>query len=218
MKHGTISALIAALLGCIVAQPILADDGSEAVERYDFNVYLNNKRVGKHTYEVVEEGGVQRVSSEANFKYRILFIPAYRYKHSNSERWADNCLVRFEANTNANGELINVSGEQNGSGFTVDNGKSAVELPECVMSFAYWNQDFLKERRLLNPQTGEYVDVSVEEVAEEMLEVRGELVAATRFRLTAYEVDLTLWYSENNEWLALESIAQGGHIIRYELS
>ena len=104
MKHGTISALIAALLGCIVAQPILADDGSEAVERYDFDVYLNDKRVGKHTYEVVEEGGVQRVSSEANFKYRILFIPAYRYEHSNSERWADNCLVRFEANTNANGE------------------------------------------------------------------------------------------------------------------
>jgi hypothetical protein len=51
-----------------------------------------------------------------------------------------------------------------------------------------------------------------------MLEVRGQPVDATRFRLTAYEVDVTLWYSSDNEWLALESVAKGGHIIRYELS
>jgi hypothetical protein len=93
-----------------------------------------------------------------------------------------------------------------------------VELPECVMTFAYWNSDFLDQSRLLNPQTGEYVDVRVEKVGNETLEVRGQSVAATRFKLTAYEVDLTLWYSQDNEWLALESIAKGGHIIRYELS
>lgn len=52
----------------------------------------------------------------------------------------------------------------------------------------------------------------------ETLEVRGQSVAATRFRLTAYEVDLTIWYSADDEWLALESVAKGGHIIRYELS
>ena len=89
---------------------------------------------------------------------------------------------------------------------------------ECVMSFAYWNQDFLGESQLLNTQTGEYMDIIVEEVGNEMLEVRGQAVTATRFKLTASEVDLTLWYSPNNEWLALESVAKGGHIIRYELS
>jgi hypothetical protein len=51
-----------------------------------------------------------------------------------------------------------------------------------------------------------------------MLEVRGQTVDATRFKLTANEIDLTLWYSQDDEWLALESIAKGGHIIRYELS
>ncbi|MDH3467338.1 MAG: hypothetical protein OES26_15755 [Gammaproteobacteria bacterium] len=86
------------------------------------------------------------------------------------------------------------------------------------MTFAYWNADFLDESQLLNPQTGEYVDVRVEEVGDEMLEVRGQAVAATRFKLTAYQVDLTLWYSPDNEWLALESVAKGGHTIRYELS
>ena len=70
----------------------------------------------------------------------------------------------------------------------------------------------------MNPQTGEYVDVIVEEVGAELLEVRGKPVPATRFRLTADKLDLTLWYSPDDEWLALESVAKGGRIIRYELS
>ena len=115
-------------------------------------------------------------------------------------------------------ERIQVKGERTGSGFSLVNADGQAELPECVMTFAYWNPAFLEQSRLLNPQTGEFVDVQVEEVGSETLEVRGEAVAATRFKLTAYEIDLTLWYSPNDEWLALESVAKGGHIIRYELS
>jgi hypothetical protein len=186
--------------------------------RYDFTVYLNDKNVGSHSFEVIDDGNVTRVQSDARFKYTILRIPAYRYEHSNAERWSGNCLTGFDAQTNANGDRIEVSGEKTADGFTVNNGDAAVRLPECVMSFAYWNPDFLNESQLLNPQTGEYVDVNVEVVGTEMLEVRGQPVDATRFRLTAYEVDVTLWYSSDNEWLALESVAKGGHIIRYELS
>jgi len=201
-----------------LAAPAPAQESEDAVARWDFDVYLNDKRVGKHLFEVTDVGSIRQVQSEANFKYKILFIPAYRYEHSAAERWSDNCLVEFDARTNANGKHIEVSGEQTGDAFRVDSGHSPVELPECVMTFAYWNPDFLLQPRLLNPQTGEYVDVRVEELGNEVLEVRGQSVTATRFKLTAYEVDLTLWYSTDDQWLALESIAKGGHIIRYELS
>ncbi|MDH3349917.1 MAG: DUF6134 family protein [Gammaproteobacteria bacterium] len=218
MKRQFISLLLIGLSGLFVAAPVPATDNSGAVARWDFDVYLNDKRVGKHFYEVSDIDGIRRVQSEANFKYKILFIPAYRYEHSNTEQWSDSCLLGFEAKTNANGKLIDVSGEKAGDNFIVDNGEVAVDLPECVMSFAYWDPRFLDQTRLLNPQTGEYVEVSVEQVAEEVLEVRGQPVAAKRFRLTAYEVDLTLWYSADDQWLALESVAKGGHVIRYELS
>ena len=215
----TMASLLAiGLLSLTMALPVTATEGAGDVARWEFDVYLNDKRVGKHLYEVIDTGGVQQVQSEARFNYKILFISAYRYEHVNSERWADDCLVGFEARTNANGDRIQVSGEKTGAGFTVDNGDRPVDLPQCVMSFAYWNPNFLGQSRLLNPQTGEYVDVNVEPVGEEILEVRGEPVPARRFRLTAYEVDMTLWYSADNEWLALESVAEGGHIIRYELS
>ena len=86
------------------------------------------------------------------------------------------------------------------------------------MSFAYWNPRFLEQPRLLNPQTGEYVVVEVEELGRDVVELDGREIPARSVRLTARQMDITLWYSEDAEWLALESVAKGGRIIRYELS
>jgi len=218
MRIKFVSLLATGLFGVMFGLPTAAVERSTAVTQWDFDVFLNDKKVGKHLFKVSESGSVKQVVSEAKFKYTILLIPAYRYEHSAAERWSDQCLVEIEARTNANGDRMQVSGERTGSGFQVQSDNAPVELPDCVMTFAYWNRDFLDQSRLLNPQTGEFVDVQVEKVGSEMLEVRGQAVSATRFRLTAYEVDMTLWYSTNDEWLALESVAKGGHIIRYELS
>ena len=205
-------------LFCLV--PLLAAAGVHAadVDRFDFDVYLNEKKVGRHSFEITDLGGEKTVQSTADFKYKVLFIPAYRYRHSNAERWRNGCLVKFEAETNANGKQIEVSGQITDAGFRVDKDDQPLQLPDCIMTFAYWNPSFLNEPQLLNPQTGDYVDISVEEAGNETLQVRGEAVTAKIFRLTAYNVDLTLWYSPDDEWLALESVAKGGHVIRYELS
>jgi len=216
MKRNLLGLLMIGLFVLAYAAPAPANTGD--VARWEFDVYLNDRKVGKHSFEVVDENGVREVTSEASFVYRILFIPAYRYEHRSAERWADNCLVEFDARTNANGDRIEVSGERTGSGFLVEKGDNPVELPGCVMTFAYWNPELLQQTRLLNPQTGEYVGVSVEQVGTETLMVNGEPRAANRFRLRAYEVDLTLWYSPDDEWLALESVAEGNNIIRYERS
>lgn len=213
--------LVFAMIGMFslaLATPVPAQESAENSASWDFDVYLNDKKVGKHKFEVFHVDGTKQVQSEASFKVKILFILAYRYEHNAAERWAENCLVDINASTNTNGKRITVSGEQSGDGFIVQSGDEPTELPECVMSFAYWNHDFLSQSRLLNPQTGEYLDVLVENAGSEFLEVRGQSVAATRFKLRADEIDLTLWYSLDNEWLALESVAKGGHIIRYELS
>jgi len=218
MKHRFVGLLMIGLFGLALVSPSSAKGGESDVANWDFDVYLNDKKVGKHSFTVSETDGMRRVQSQANFNVKVLFITAYQYEHSAAERWAGNCLVEFDASTNANGERIRVSGQQTSTGFLIESGESPVKLPECVMTFAYWNPEFLEQPQLLNPQTGEFVDIRVEEVGNELLEIRGQTVAATRFSLKAREVDLTLWYSSDDEWLALESVAKGGHIIRYELS
>ncbi len=189
-----------------------------SADEWNFDVYLDGKKVGTHLFEVVDADDQRTVQSTANFNVKILFFSAYRYEHTNIESWADNCLLTFDANTKVNGKPTAVSGATGEDGFIVEKLGGQELLPDCVMSFAYWNPAFLKEERLLNPQTGEFLDVEVELMGTENLEVRGEQVAAERYKITAQGIDLMLWYSSNDEWLALESLAKKGHIIRYELS
>lgn len=207
-------------LGLVVLCLLALAAPGEARERsrWDFTVYLGEKEIGRHSFEVMRVDDVTRVRSEARFRYNFLFIPAYRYDHRVDERWSGDCLLDLDASTVTNGDRIRVSGEREGDRFAVVRNEEAASLPGCVMSFAYWNPDFLGETKLLNPQTGEYVPVQVEAVGEDRLEVRGKTVEARRYRLKAYDLDLTLWYSRDDEWLGLESVARNGRIVRYELT
>ena len=218
MRRRFLTLITICLISLGLTSPIHAQERVDGVDNWDFDVYLNDKKVGKHSFKVSEVEGIKQVQSEASFTVKIFFITTYRYEHSATERWTDNCLLEFDGKTNTNGKRISVSGEQTGVGFVVETGDKPIELPQCVMTFAYWNSEFLKQPSLLNPQTGDYVDILVEKVGDEMLYVRGRAVPTTRFKLTAEKVDLTLWYSLDDEWLVLESVAKGGQIIRYELS
>ena len=147
----------------------------------------------------------------------FLFVTAYRYRHVNQEVWDGRCLERIETATDSNGKELSVKGVRESTGFIIDAGEDVRELPECVMSFAYWNPAFLEQSRLLNSQDGEFLDVEVSLPVAESLEVRGEQRAAYRYRLAAGELRLDLWYSADREWLGLESEVRGGRKLRYEL-
>ena len=183
-----------------------------------FDVFLDGKKIGYHRFDIDGTSSNAAVRSEASFDVKFLFVTAFSYRHSANESWSNGCLDEIEARTDSNGEMLNVIGERTGTGFVVDTGESEAELPKCVMSFAYWNPGFLEQARLLNPQTGEYLDVEVQELGSDLLRIDGREIPARSVRLTARKMDIRLWYSQDSEWLALESVAKGGRIIRYELS
>jgi hypothetical protein len=183
-----------------------------------FDVFLDGKKIGYHRFEIDGTRSDADVRSEASFDVKFLFVTAFSYRHTATESWSNGCLDEIDARTDSNGKKLNVFGERTDNAFVIDSGDVEAELPSCVMSFAYWNPGFLEQPRLLNPQTGEYLEVEVQELGRDTVRLDGREVAARSVRLTARQMDITLWYSENSEWLALESVAKGGRIIRYELS
>jgi len=59
--------------------------------------------------------------------------------------------------------------------------------------------------------------VTVSAPESEYRTIRGEEVRALKFHVVAGELDMHLWYSTDNEWLALESKTKGNRILSYEL-
>jgi hypothetical protein len=203
-----------ALLALISAPSTLASDSRS----WEFSVLLDGDEIGYHRFELAQRGDLEEVRSEASFDVRFLFVTAFRYRHENHETWSDGCLSRIESSTRQNGRKEAVTGEIVDDVFQVDAGERSEVLDDCVMSFAYWNPDFLEQRQLLNPQTGEYLPVEVEPLDRQVVNARGEPVNAKAYRLVARDLELTVWYSDDAEWLGLESVAKGGRILRYELT
>jgi len=197
---------------------LTAADADSASRTLMFDVFLDGKKIGYHRFDIDGTRSNAAVRSEASFDVKFLFVTAFSYRHTATESWSNGCLDEIEARTDSNGKKLNVSGERTDGGFVVDTGDVEAELPSCVMTFAYWNPGFLEQPRLLNPQTGEYLEVEVQELGRDTIRLEGREVPARSVRVTARQMDITLWYSENAEWLALESVAKGGRIIRYELS
>jgi hypothetical protein len=184
---------------------------------WEFTVMLGEREIGTHRFSLREHDGARELVSEAEFDVKVLFLNAYRYRHRAVERWESGCLVSIHATTDDNGEHMQVRGHSRDDVFAVHTGDGKTALPACVRSFAYWNRDLLQTNRLLNAQTGEYEPVTVRRTGTERMTVRGMTLDAKRYVIEGRDYSISLWYSPDNEWLALETGTDSGEPLRYQI-
>ena len=186
-------------------------------KNWQFKVYLDGDEIGFHNFSMIHKEQHHEIYSSARFDVKFLFINAYSYEHDNVEYWRGQCLKSINAITNDNGERYNVSGKIDNNEFVVNTlNKQSAYLP-CVKTFAYWDPEFLTETTLLNSQTGEMIEVKSQFIANETMTHRGKETDARRYRLRGENLQIDLWYSDDDHWLALESLTEGGRIVRYAM-
>lgn len=209
------AALLGLLLTCPVAHSAVATTDSRT-DSLRFRVFLNQDPIGEHSFQVGPGPNGKQIVSRASFDVKLLFVTAYRYRHESREEWRDGCLQRIRSSTDDNGTAYTVAGDKQADTLTLRVNSEARRLPDCVSTFAYWDRDFLKRPRLLNPQNGELVEVQVTPGGTERRVVQGRTVEAERYRLRADKLDITLWYTPDGRWIGLESDTGKGRTLRYE--
>lgn len=205
---------------CAALGPLawLGATASAAVQKkWEFEVFLDDTAIGYHHFVLHDKGAERELSSEARFNVKLLFVSAYRYVHGASERWRDNCLISLSARTDDNGKELTVGAEQQGERVTITTVRGRETVAGCVMSFAYWNPQILRQARLLNSQTGQYEAVRINAIGEETINVRGAPVKARRYRISGPKHPIDLWYGPDDNWLALQSALDRGRTLHYRL-
>ena len=190
---------------------------SFAMNSWNFKVFYGDQEIGEHHFSLQKEGDKRKVMIEADFNIDILFINVYSYKHKNTEIWEGSCLSSIESLTDDNGEEFITNGKFENDVFKIDSKQGVNEVNGCVNTFAYWDKSFLDNKALLNSQTGEIVDVVISFVADEKIIVRDKMVNAKRYKLKSDKLNIDLWYSDKDEWLALNSITKDGTMLRYQI-
>jgi hypothetical protein len=180
-----------------------------------FQVFLDDEPIGTHSFRLQERNDVLLMESEADFEVRFLFLTAYEYRHRSQELWERGCLKEIRSQTNDNGERLSVRGERSQGRFLISGEKEQVIADPCAMTFAYWDRRILEQERLINPQTGEVVEVDVIDQGADRVTVDGQEISARRYRLTADDLDIILWYDDGERWLGLESRIEDEYLLRY---
>ena len=185
---------------------------------WSFEVWLDKQKIGSHTFSLNNH----QLQSRADFKVKVLFINAYRYQHQADETWQGACLSSLKAHTEENKTVTDVNGQLQGTQFVIDRNGEKQTLPSCIMTFAYWNPDILKQTRLLNPQNAEYLDVTVTDDGTKTIMVKGQNTLTHQYHLNGRykgkdKLNITLWYDQQQEWVALESVTPEGYKIFYKL-
>ena len=206
------------MLAVLTLSAVMASLPTQAAERdnWRFEVLLDGKPIGQHSFSLVENNGQAQIKTNANFAVKILGFTAYRYQHNNTETWQGACLSRMQASTNDNGDKLIVNGTRSNNSFTVKTATNSATLPACLKSFAYWNLAYMQTPQLLNSQTGELMNVRLQAMGNDNIMIGDQFTAAKRYRLTGKDLQIDLWYSAQNRWVGLESLADGKRI-RYVL-
>jgi hypothetical protein len=207
--------LVLAAATLLVSSVGLASAERTGKQQWHFDVFLDGDRIGYHHFTLVSTDTARTLTSEARFTVRLFSIPVYRYSHDAVELWDGPCLEHIEAATDDNGEAHRVEGHVSGANFVVNGTSGRADLPGCVMSFAYWDTRILQAGRLLNAQNGDYMDVRVSDLGGDRLQLADTVVDARRYRLQGDDLLIDLWYSKDNQWLALQSTTPSGDILYY---
>lgn len=197
---------------------MLSNTGLAATTKtWTFKVFLGDKDIGLHTFELSTDNKQTHVKIDADFNVYFLFINAYNYEHTNYEIWNGDCLQSLRSSTNDNGEMLYVNGTREDRYLVIETASGPLKAEGCIKSFAYWDPSFLQSQALLNSQTGEILPIRVEAIGEQNIMVRNIPTRARHYRLHTKEFTIDLWYSDKNEWLALNSTTADGSILRYQI-
>ncbi|MCX7181836.1 MAG: DUF6134 family protein, partial [Candidatus Methylopumilus sp.] len=86
-------------------------------KEWNFDVLMDDKLIGEHSFQLKEEGKFNQLTSNAQFKVTLLSIPVYKYKHTSQELWNKDCLHAIESSTQDGGDDYKVLGKTEANTF-----------------------------------------------------------------------------------------------------
>ena len=100
------------LISCLILIPSISFG-----KDWNFDVFMDDKLIGEHTFQLKEEGDLNQLTSNAQFKVTLLSIPVYKYKHISQEQWSKDCLYTVESSTQDGGDTYKVLGKTEANTF-----------------------------------------------------------------------------------------------------
>ena len=196
----------------------------EDLNRIEFDIYRNNKNIGKHIFIFTKNENNISIKSQINFEIKKLGVVLYKYNVVGTEYYQNGKLIKFNSKTNQNGKekYVNIKLENNE--LIIDGSSYKGNAPTDYLLGTWWNHSIVKAKAQISAVSGRIIHQKVNFLGKETLKINGETYNTLHFNFSSSDEKLSkdkklntdVWYDEKTmNWVKASFNKKGKWV--YEL-
>ena len=174
------------------------------LKRIEFDIYRNNKNIGKHIFSFKKSNGQLEVESKINFEIKKLGIILYKYHVTGTEFYKDGKLVKFNSKTNQNGKEKYVNMELENGQHIIDGSSYQGKAPIDYLLGTWWNHSIVKAKAQISAVSGRIIKQKVTFLGKETIKIDDKSYKTLHFNFSSTDKKLSknkklntdVWYDE----------------------
>ena len=176
----------------------------DKLNKIEFDIYRNNKHIGKHIFTFKKDNETTYVESEINFKIKKLGVVLYKYHVKGTEVYKNNELIKFNSKTNQNGKDKYVNMTLDNGEYTIDGSSYKGKAPTDYLLGTWWNHSIVDAGAQISAVSGRIIKQKVTFLGKEKIKINGKTYETLHFNFSSSDESLSkdkklntdVWYDE----------------------
>ena len=174
------------------------------LNRIEFDIYRNNKHIGKHIFSFKRSNGQLAVESTINFEIKKLGIVLYKYHVNGTEIFQDGELIKFNSKTDQNGKKKYVNIDLVDEKYKIDGSSFKGKVPKEYLLGTWWNHSIVKAPAQISAVSGRIIKQEVTFLGKEIIKINNKEYKTLHFNFSSTDKKLKkdkklntdVWYDE----------------------
>ena len=182
----------------------------EDLNRIEFDIFRNNKHIGKHIFSFRISNEKLLVDSEINFEIKKFGIVLYKYHVKGTEVYKDGKLIKFNSKTNQNGKNKYVNLISKDNEYIIEGSSYKGKAPTDFMLGTWWNHSIMKASAQISAVSGRIIKQKVTFLGKETVKFGEKNYNTLHFNFSSTDKKLDkgkklntdVWYDEQTlNWI-----------------
>jgi hypothetical protein len=177
----------------------------ENLNRIEFDIYRNNKHIGKHIFTFIKTEETTNVESEINFRIKKLGVVLYKYHVKGTEVYKNNELIKFNSKTDQNGKEKYVNMNLENNEYVINGSSFKGKAPTNYLLGTWWNHSIVKAEAQISAVSGRIIKQKVTFLGKEKVNINGKSYDTLHFNFSSTDENLSkdkklntdVWYEES---------------------
>ena len=180
------------------------------LNRIEFDIFRNNKNIGKHIFSFRKLKNQLEIESEINFEIKKFGVVLYKYYVKGTEYYKDGKLIKFNSKTNQNGKKKYVNLKLENEELVIDGSSFKGKVSADYLLGTWWNHSIVESDAQISAVSGRIIKQKVTFLGKETLNIDGKTYNTLRFNFSSTDQKLDkdkklntdVWYDEKTlNWI-----------------